>query len=59
MNRDIAILLAITLVPAFLVLAALGAISGIDLVTPTVMIIVFTVFILGALFEIRRLVDQP
>lgn len=59
MNRDLAILLAITLVPAFLVLAAVGAISGIDLVTPTVMVVVFTVFILGALFEIRRLVDQP
>ena len=59
MTRGLAILLAVTLVPPVLLIAALSASSGTDFITPTVMVIVFAAFLMGALFEIRRLVDQP
>jgi hypothetical protein len=59
MTRGLAILLAVTLIPPVLVIAALSASSGTDFITPTLMVIVFAVFVMGALFEIKRLADRP
>ena len=59
MTRTLALLFCICIGAPILAFVAAGLAAGINVVPALVTFAVFGIFIVGAVFEIKRLVDQP